>query len=64
MLLDSTIKLRVDGRLQSVHQLFYFRVLPSGRAPSAMALVYSLAFVTLSYFVLRAMYQRRIIVKI
>lgn len=64
MLLDSTIKFRVDGRLQSAHQVLYFRVLPWSRAPGAMALVYSLGFVTLWYFVLRALYRRGIVIKI
>ena len=64
ILFDSTIKFRVDGRLQSLHQLLYYRVLPSWRAPSFMALVYSLAFVVLWYFILRALYRRGIVLKI
>ena len=64
MLFHSTIKFRIDGRLISLHQFVYYRVLPSWRGPSAAALAYSLGFVFLCYVILRAMYRRGIIVKI
>jgi predicted acyltransferase len=63
VLFDSTIKLRVAGRLQSLHQLAYdglARWLPAAIA----SLGYSLAFVALWYFVLRALHRRGIVLKI
>ena len=64
ILFDSTIKLRVDGRLRSVHELVYERLLASWLAPGFASLVYSLGFVALWYLLLRALYRRRIIFKI
>ena len=63
VLFDSTIKLRVAGRLQSLHQLTYdglARWLPPGVA----SLGYSLAFVALWYFVLRVLRRRGVVLKI
>ena len=63
VLFDSTIKLRVAGRLQSLHQLTYdglARWLP----PAVASLGYSLLFVALWYFVLRVLHRRGIIFKI
>ncbi|HKN66911.1 MAG TPA: heparan-alpha-glucosaminide N-acetyltransferase domain-containing protein [Gemmatimonadaceae bacterium] len=63
VLFDSTIKLRVAGRLQSLHQLTYdglARWLP----PAIASLGYSLLFVALWYFVLRALHRRGMIFKI
>ena len=63
VLFDSTIKLRVAGRLQSLHELAYdglARWLP----PPVASLGYSLVFVGLWYFVLRALHRRGIIFKI
>ena len=63
VLFDSTIKLRVAGRLQSLHELTYdglARPLP----PAVASLGYSLAFVALWYVVLRALRRRGIVFKI
>lgn len=63
VLFDSTIKLRVAGRLQSLHQLTYeglARWLPLAVA----SLGYSLVFVALWYFALRALHRRGIVLKI
>ena len=64
VLLDSTIKLRVEGHLQSVHQLFYERALASWMPPNVAALAYSIAFVALWYLVLRELYRRGVVLKI
>jgi predicted acyltransferase len=63
MLFDSTIKLRVAGRLQSLHELAYDR-LARWLPPTVASLGYSLAFVALWYFVLRALHRRGIVFKI
>ena len=63
VLFDSTIKLRVAGRLQSLHALSYdglARWLP----PAVASLGYSLAFVALWYFMLRVLHRRGIVLKI
>jgi predicted acyltransferase len=64
VLFDSTIKLRVGGRLQSVHALFYDRALASWLTPNVASLAYSLVFVALWYLVLRELYRRGIVVKL
>jgi predicted acyltransferase len=63
VLFDSTIKVRVAGRLQSLHELADAQ-LASWLPPNAASLAYSLAFVGLWYLVLLALYRRRIVVKI
>jgi predicted acyltransferase len=63
ILLDSTIKLRIAGRLQSVHELTY-GALAMSLPPNAASLAYSLAFVGLWYVVLLVLYRRRIVFKI
>ena len=63
VLFDSTIKLRVAGRLQSLHALTYDG-LALWLPPAIASLGYSLAFIALWYFVLRAMHQRGIVFKI
>ena len=63
VLFDSTIKLRVAGRLQSLHALTYdaqAQWLP----PAVASLGYSLVFIALWYLVLRAMHRRGILFKI
>jgi predicted acyltransferase len=64
ILFDSTIKFRVDGRLRSVHELVYERLMASWLAPGFASFVYSLGFVALWYLLLRALHRRRIILKI
>ena len=64
VLLDSTIKLRVAGRLQSAHQLIYERALATWMPPALAALLYSVAFVALWYLVLRALYRKGVVLKI
>jgi predicted acyltransferase len=64
VLLDSTIKLRVGGHLQSAHELIYDRLLASWLDPRAASLAYALAFVALWYFILRGLYRRGIVLKI
>jgi len=63
VLFDSTIKLRVAGRLHSLHQLAY-EGLAAWLPPAVASLGYSLAFVALWYFVLRALHRRGIVLKI
>jgi predicted acyltransferase len=63
VLFDSTIKLRVAGRLHSLHELTYdglARFLPAAVA----SLGYSLLFIALWYFVLHVMQRRGIVLKI
>ena len=63
VLLDSTIKLRVAGRLQSVHVLTHDALATWLPAPIA-SFGYSLLFVFGWYLVLRVMQRRRIVLKI
>jgi|tagenome__1003787_1003787.scaffolds.fasta_scaffold20984330_3 predicted acyltransferase len=63
VLFDSTIKLRVAGRLQSLHQLAYDG-LASWLPPAVASLGYSLAFVALWYFIMRVLHRRGIVLKI
>ena len=63
VLFDSTIKLRVAGRLESLHQLTYDG-LAHWLPPAVASLGYSLVLVALWYFVLRALHHRGIIFKI
>jgi predicted acyltransferase len=63
VLVDSTIKLRVGGRLQSVHVLTYDSL--AAWLPAALAsLGYSLLFVGLWWLALRALQRRQIVLKI
>jgi predicted acyltransferase len=64
VLLDSTIKLRIDGRLASAHALFYERALAPWLEPRASSLAYSLCFVALWYGILVALYRRGIRLKV
>jgi predicted acyltransferase len=64
ILFDSTIKFRIDGRLRSVHELVYERLVASWLGPGFASFVYSLGFVALWYLLLRALHRRRIIFKI
>jgi len=64
ILLDSTIKFRVDGRLRSAHELIYERLLASWLEPRFASLLYSLGFVALWYLLLRELHRRQITVKI
>ena len=63
VLFDSTIKLRVAGRLQSLHALTYDG-LAHWLPPAVASLGYSLLFVALWFFVLRALHRRGIIWKV
>lgn len=63
VLFDSTIKLRVAGRLQSLHELTYDG-LAHWLPPAIASLGYSLLFVALWYFVLRALHRRGVVLKI
>ena len=63
VLLDSTIKFRVGGRLQSVHVLTY-DALSAWLPPAAASLGYSLLFVFAWYLVLNVMQRRQIVLKI
>lgn len=58
ILFDSTIKLRVDGRLRSFHELVYERLLAPRMEARLASLVYSLLFVALWYFLLLPLYRR------
>jgi predicted acyltransferase len=64
VLLDSTVKVRIDGRLQSAHVLFYQRGLAAWLAPGAASLMYALCFVALWYVPLFALYRRGVRIKI
>jgi len=63
VLVDSTIKFRVGGRLQSVHELTY-DALAAWLPPALASLGYSLLFVFAWYLVLRTMQRRQVILKI
>ena len=63
VLMDSTIKLRVGGRLQSVHVLTY-DALAAWLPPALASLGYSLLFVGLWWLALRALQRRQIVLKI
>jgi len=63
VLFDSTIKLRVAGRLQSLHALTY-DALAEWLTPGLASLGYSLLFIVFWYFVLRALHRRGILLKI
>jgi predicted acyltransferase len=64
VLLDSTLKFRVDGRLHSARALFYERALATWLDPRAASLVYALCFVALWYAILVVLYRRGIRIKI
>jgi len=64
VLLDSTIKLRIDGRLASAHALLYERALASWLEPGAASLAYSLCFVALWYGILVVLYRRGVRIKL
>jgi predicted acyltransferase len=64
VLLDSSIKFRVGGRLQSAHALFYERALAPWLDPRAASLAYALCFVALWYAILVVLYRRGIRIKI
>ena len=64
ILFDSTIKFRVDGRLQSLHEVVYQRVLASWMDVRLASLAYSLVFVALWYSLLLPLYRRGRILKI
>jgi predicted acyltransferase len=64
VLLDSTVKLRVDGRLRSAHELAYEHLLAPWLDPRLASLVYSLLLVTVWYFLLRGLYRRGVVLKI
>jgi predicted acyltransferase len=64
ILFDSTIKLRLDGRLRSLHQVVYQRLLAPLMDARVASLVYSLLFVTLWYLLLLPLYRRGKILKI
>jgi predicted acyltransferase len=63
ILLDSTIKLRVDGRLRSAHELVY-GLLASSLDRQLASLLYSLGFVVLWYLLLDQLHRRQITIKI
>ena len=58
VLLDSTIKFRVAGRLRSAHALFYERALAPWLEPRAASLVYARCFVGMWYAILIVLYRR------
>ena len=64
VLLNSTIKLRVGGRLQSARELIDERLLASWLDPRLASLTYSLMFVALWYVLLRVLYRRCMLFKI
>ena len=64
VLLNSTIKLRVGGRLQSARELIDERLLASWLDPRLASLIYSLMFVALWYVLLRVLYRRGMLFKI
>ena len=64
VLLNSTIKLRVGGRLQSARELIDERLLASWLDPRLASLVYSLMFAALWYVLLRLLYRRGMLFKI
>jgi predicted acyltransferase len=64
MLFDSTIKFHADGRMRSVHELVYERLLASWMDGRLASLLYSLAFIALWYGVLDMLYRRRIVIKV
>jgi predicted acyltransferase len=64
MLVGSTIKLRVSGRLQSGRELIDERVFGSWLEPRSASLAYAVAFVLLWYFILRPWHRRGIILKV
>jgi predicted acyltransferase len=64
VLLDSTIKLRVDGRLTSAHAWVYERGLMPWLDPRTASLAYALCFVALWYGILIALYRRGVRIKI
>ena len=63
VLFDSTIKLRVDGRLQSVHALGY-DALAAWLPPAVASLGYSLLFVGFWWCILRVLQRKQIVLKI
>jgi predicted acyltransferase len=64
ILFDSTIKLRLDGRLRSLHEVVYGRLLAPWMDARVASLSYSLLFVTFWYFLLLPLYRRGKILKI
>lgn len=64
VLLDSTVKFRVDGHLRSAHALLYERGLSPWLAPRMASLVYALCFVALWYGILVVLYRRGVRFKI
>ena len=64
VLLDSTIKFRVDGRLASAHAMFYEHALASWLAPRPASLAYALCFVGLWYGILLLLDRRGIRIKV
>ena len=64
ILFDSTIKLRVDGHLRSLHEIAYERMLAPWMDARLASLAYSLLFVALWYFLLLPLYRRGKVLKI
>ena len=64
VLLESTIKLRVAGRLQSAREVLDQQLLVPWSDPRVASLAYSLLFVTLWYYLLRSLYRRGIVLRI
>ena len=64
VLFDSTIRFRVAGKRESLHEATYNALLATGLPPGLASLGYSLAFVCLWYFIVRTLYRRGVIVKI
>jgi predicted acyltransferase len=64
VLFDSTIKLRVAGHLQSLHQVVYERALSTWLSPPMASLGYSIGFVALWYFVLSWLHRRGVFFRV
>lgn len=64
VLFDSTIKFRVAGHLQSLHQVAYERLLATWLPPALASLGYSIAFVGLWYLILIQLYRRGVVIKL
>lgn len=64
VLLDSTIKFRIAGHLQSLHAVVYDRAFATWLPPALASLGYSIAFVGLWYLILVQLYRRGVVIKL
>jgi predicted acyltransferase len=63
-LVHSTLKVKVDGRRLGAEEALHHALVSAGVAPRLASLAWALAFVALWYAVLRALYRRRIVVRV